>query len=297
MPVRATAYRLLISAPSDVSADDIAHVTRAVERWNALYGVGSAAVVIPTTWIDHSAARYGDTPQSVLNEQLVDTADIVIAIFWNRLGSPTGEADSGTIEEIVRAHERGAYVGILRCERPVSQDDIDLDQLRRLREYFESIKGQALYLGYEDAAGLARHVEAILNQAVARGGAQLDQEQAAMSRGAAVWPRIDREQFQETDNRGRLKTRTRWRFVLVNEGSEVAHDVSFTLEPISDDDQGVPLILHESDAAAAIEALGPKREIGYAASLHSGTSSQARCVVRWSDSAGEHEETSTVGFQ
>ena len=70
-------------------------MTRAVERWNALYGVGSATVIIPTTWVEHSAARYGDRPQSVLNEQLVDTADIVIAIFWNRLGSPTGEAESG----------------------------------------------------------------------------------------------------------------------------------------------------------------------------------------------------------
>jgi hypothetical protein len=80
LPVRATAYRLLVSGPADVSEDDVRVVTRAIERWNVLYGLGSAAVVIPTTWIDHSAARYGDRPQSVLNEQFVDIADIVIAI-------------------------------------------------------------------------------------------------------------------------------------------------------------------------------------------------------------------------
>jgi hypothetical protein len=166
-----------------------------------------------------------------------------------------------------------------------------------LREYFESIKGQALYLGYEDQAGLARHVEAILNQAVARGAAHLDQEDAAIPKGAAVWPRLDRELVQRTDSKGRLRTRTRWRFVLVNDGSEVARDVSFKLEPVSEGSEGAaaPEILDGDDTV--IEALSPKREIGYPALLHSGTTSQARCVVRWTDSAGQHEETSTLGFQ
>ncbi len=244
--------------------------------------------------IDHSAARYGDRPQSVLNEQLVDTADIVIAIFWNRLGSPTGEAESGTLEEIERAHDRGAYVGILRCERPARQEQIDLDQLSRLREYFETIKGEALYLGYEDDAGLSRHVEAILNQAVARGGAQLD-DQPVPTAAATVWPRVDRERYQETDSKGRLKTKTRWRFVLVNEGAEPARDVSFHLEPYGGHSEGAqaPMVL---DSEAPIEVLAPNREIGYHASLYSGTSTQARCTIRWTDSEGEHEQSSIVGF-
>lgn len=294
LPVRATAYRLLVSAPADVSEDDVRVVTRAIERWNVLYGLGSAAVVIPATWIDHSAARYGDRPQSVLNEQLVDTADIVIAIFWNRLGSPTGEAESGTLEEIARAHDRGAYVGILRCERPARQEQIDLDQLSRLREYFETIRGEALYLGYEDDAGLSRHVEAILNQAVARAGAQLD-DQAVPTAAAAVWPRVDRERYQETDSKGRLKTKTRWRFVLVNDGAEPARNVSFHLEPYGEHGEGAqaPMVL---DSETPIELLAPKREIGYHASLHIGTSTQARCTIRWTDSEGEHEQRSIVGF-
>ena len=295
VPFRATAYRLLLSAPGDVRDEDIAAATRAIERWNALYGVGSAAVVIPTTWIDHSAARFGDRPQSVLNEQLVDTADIVIAIFWNRLGSPTGEAESGTIEEIARADSRGARVGILRAERPVKQEEVDPEQLTRLREYFATIRGEALFLGYEDVAGLARHVEAILNQAVARGSAELADDQSTGSSGASVWPRVDRERYQETDSKGRLKTRTRWHLVLVNDGSELARDVSFALEPYGAGagEAGAPMIL---DGETSIEALAPKREIAYTATLHSGTTNQARCTVRWTDSRGPHEETSVVGF-
>lgn len=295
MPVPATVYRLLISAPGDVPDDDTAEVTRAIERWNVLYGLGSAAIVVPTTWVEHSAARFGDRPQSVLNEQLVDTADIVIAIFWNRLGSPTGEAESGTVEEIVRAHERGAYVGILRCERPVKESEIDPDQLQRLRDYFESIKGEALYLGYDDQAGLARHVEAILNQAVARGSAQGHAALGTPASGALVRPRVDIERYQEIDSKGRTRNRTRWRLVLVNEGSELARDVSFDLDPAVDEEGfDAPTVF---DQGPPIEALAPGRAIGFAAQPLGGSSSQARCTVRWSDSAGAHEETTTVGFQ
>ncbi len=49
-----------------------------------------------------SAARrpYGSRPQEVINSAIVDKCDLLVGIFWTRIGSPSGEADSGTIEEI-----------------------------------------------------------------------------------------------------------------------------------------------------------------------------------------------------
>ena len=41
----------------------------------------------------------GERPQEIIN-RLVIKRDILVAIFWTRLGSPTGVATSGTIEEI-----------------------------------------------------------------------------------------------------------------------------------------------------------------------------------------------------
>lgn len=52
-------------------------------------------------------ALTGSTGQGQINEQLVDAADIVLAVFDARLGSPTAVAISGTAEEIFRAHDRG----------------------------------------------------------------------------------------------------------------------------------------------------------------------------------------------
>jgi hypothetical protein len=104
----------LISAPGDVPDADIQTVTRTINRWNVTYGSAFGAVVLPLHWELHSAAEHGVRPQASLNTQLVDEADIVIAIFWNRLGTATGEAESGTVEEIEEARKRGVYVGILR---------------------------------------------------------------------------------------------------------------------------------------------------------------------------------------
>jgi hypothetical protein len=39
-------------------------------------------------------------PQAIINKQLLKSSDLLVAVFWTRLGSPTGVADSGTVEEI-----------------------------------------------------------------------------------------------------------------------------------------------------------------------------------------------------
>lgn len=106
------AYRLLISSPSDIAGDDLAAVKEAINRWNVIYGQQFGAVVVPVHWQLHSAAEHGIRPQASLNAQLVENVDIVVALFWHRLGSPTGGEESGTAEEISKAHADGAYVAI-----------------------------------------------------------------------------------------------------------------------------------------------------------------------------------------
>jgi hypothetical protein len=173
MPYSATTYRLLISAPSDVTKADIATITDTVARWNARYGRSFGATVIPLHWGLDSAAQHGERPQATLNSQLVDSVDIVIALFWHRLGSDTGEAESGTVEEIEEAHEAGAYVGILRCGRDYPLD-VDTEQLEKLRLFFERIRPKSLMLEYGEERVLSQHVEAIINWAMTRSGARAE---------------------------------------------------------------------------------------------------------------------------
>src|SRR5262245_25786998 len=93
---------VLISCPGDV-AGDAERVASTIHQWSRTYGRSFGTVVIPLSWRLDAAAEYGRRPQAALNEQLVDRADAVIALLWRRLGTPTGEAESGTIEEVRHA--------------------------------------------------------------------------------------------------------------------------------------------------------------------------------------------------
>lgn len=298
MTYSATAFRLLLSAPSDVTSEDIGAAIETVIRWNVLYGQQSGHVVVPTNWGHHAVAKYGDRPQAVLNDQLVDDADIVIALFWYRLGSPTGEAESGTIEEIERAHANGAYVGILRCVRPVP-NDVDTVQLQRLREFYERVQPDSLLLSYADVAELKGHVDAILTTATTAVSTRVEAELATagpsrVAPSAEVWPRIETTPETQSDSRGRIRTRHRHQLVLTNTGSEPARNVRWELE-LEDDtaDGGLPIL---PTKPSELEALAPGGDAKYNVMPTMGTAPQVRCVVKWEDTAGEHENLATLRF-
>src|SRR5947209_17298538 len=99
MSFAARVFRVLIASPSDVTDErDIA--VKTIQEWNDLHSPGRQVVLLPLRWETHSAPEYGRRPQEVINRQIVDHSDLLIGIFWTRIGSPTGEADSGTLEEI-----------------------------------------------------------------------------------------------------------------------------------------------------------------------------------------------------
>jgi hypothetical protein len=293
MTYSATAYRLLISGPADVRDEDRFAVTDAVNRWNALYGRQFGRVVVPTHWRSHSAAMHGHRPQATLNAQLVESADIVIALFWHRLGSPTGEDRSGTVEEINEANRRGAYVAVLRCTRALPTN-VDPPQLADLRAYLDEIQRESLMLEYADEGELARHVEAILIAAVTRDGARAEAAVEYAASGAQVWPRVESSERVNADSAGHLTTARHWRLVLANAGTEPARDVRFHLE--SEDETHRDRLPRLYEDARPIDALAPGTEAPYGVSVYTGVASQVRCVVTWEDSHGRRENVATLRF-
>jgi hypothetical protein len=249
MPYSATTYRLLISAPGDVADSDIRTVNETIAHWNAGYGREFGSVVVPIYWGGNSVAEHGERPQASLNAQLVASADIVVALFWHRLGSETGVAESGTVEEIEEAQEQGAYVGILHCTRDYPQDKIDPGQLQKLAAFFERVRQNSLTLDYGDDRVLAQHVEAIINRVISRSGARAEAaaERPADAGGAQIWPRV------ESNDGGRA-----WKLILANTGNEAAHNVAHRLELEGEgsEDQ-LPLELSDDEK---LETLAPRSD-------------------------------------
>lgn len=256
-----------------------------------MYGEQFGALVVPTHWTSDAAAQHGDRPQASLNNQLVNSADIVIALFWHRLGTNTGEALSGTVEEIEEAADGGAYVGILRCTRAFPHD-VDTAQIESLRDFYSSIVDRSLVLPYADEPDLARHTEQIVLWAVTRNSTRAQAAADTASIGAEVWPRVESEEKTKTDSKGRIKTRTHWRLVLSNTGTEPARNVRYRLDPEEEGDA----LPRDLSGDRDLEALPPGGEARYTLALHMGVASQARCVVEWEDSTGAHENVATVRF-
>jgi hypothetical protein len=136
----ATVRRLLVSSPSDVPPHDLEIIRKSINRWNVTYGQQFASVVIPVAWGTNAVAEFGRHPQAALNDQIVDRCDIGIALFANRLGTETPNAESGKVEEIERLNRLGRYVAILRSARPVSAAALDWQQAGHLRDFCKACR-------------------------------------------------------------------------------------------------------------------------------------------------------------
>src|ERR1700716_3442973 len=101
MSYASTVFNVLIASPGDVNAErDLAR--EVVYEWNASHSRSRKIVLQPIGWETHSHPTMGDRAQSILNEQILKDADLVVAIFWTRIGTPTGEAPGGSVEELQR---------------------------------------------------------------------------------------------------------------------------------------------------------------------------------------------------
>jgi hypothetical protein len=66
---------------------------------------GRLMIVQPRRWDLDVHPETGDRPQEIIDRQIVDTLQSV-RVFWHRIGTPSGVAQSGTIEEIERSVDR-----------------------------------------------------------------------------------------------------------------------------------------------------------------------------------------------
>jgi len=137
-----------------------------IEAWNAAHSHTENTLLQAVYWDTHAFPEIGDRPQGVINRQLVDRCDLLIAVFWKSIGSPTGVAPSGTIEEIERFRDSGRPVMLYFSEArlPHDADTIKIDQVR---EYKKSLNN-GLYWVFKSPAQFRQQLTVHLPQAIAR---------------------------------------------------------------------------------------------------------------------------------
>jgi hypothetical protein len=86
----------------------------------------------------------GGRPQQMINDRLLAHADVLVGIFWSRIGSPTGKEISGTVEEIKNHHSKNKPVMLYFSEEPIVPSIIDIDQYKLLQEFKNWTKTQGI---------------------------------------------------------------------------------------------------------------------------------------------------------
>ena len=191
MAKQVTHFKCLVISPSDVDEARDA-VVEALRDWNAHAGEGLGVKAEAVRWESHARPEMGGGPQDILNRQIVDDCDFGIAVFWSRLGSPTANHESGSVEEIERLLARGANVMVYFCDAPIPQKALENDQYARLQELKRSFRERGLLSEYSRIDDLRRvlplHVNGAINSLLIQ---QRASGQPIPSQGTATAPRPD----------------------------------------------------------------------------------------------------------
>lgn len=148
---------VMVASPSDVSeARQV--IEKALYDWNATSSAGNRGVML-RPWLHETSAvpLAGDHPQAIINSQGLRDADIVFAVFGSRIGSPTPDAISGSVEEVEKAIDAGKPVHIYFSSGP-HPNDVDTNQLQALRQFKDQLKNRALLGEFAEASELTQQV-------------------------------------------------------------------------------------------------------------------------------------------
>lgn len=155
----------MIASPGDVS-EERNIIRDVIHEWNDIHSRFSNCVLRPAGWDTHSTPDLGGRPQELINTRVLDRCDLLVGVFWTRIGSPTGVEESGTVEEIRRRIATSKPAMIYFSTAPVAPASLDAEQFAKLNEFKSWCKAQGLIDSYDNIASFAekfrRHLQIVL---------------------------------------------------------------------------------------------------------------------------------------
>lgn len=136
----------MIGCPSDIK-DEINVVYDVLNEWNDCNSETNNIVLLPIHWSKSSFPEVGAHPQKILDKQLVDKSDLMVCIFWTKLGTPTDTDESGTIEEIKEHIKAGKNVMVF-FKNSANLSSLDTEQFKQVQNFKKRFPG--LYADFND---------------------------------------------------------------------------------------------------------------------------------------------------
>ncbi|RYH64137.1 MAG: hypothetical protein EON54_06895 [Alcaligenaceae bacterium] len=157
----AQAEKLLIflASPRDVP-NERRHVSKVIEDLNRTIASQRGIVLQVVSWENDAFPGFGIDAQALINAQIAEMArySLFIGIMWNRLGTPTPRAASGTVEEFERAVAALAQRGqpdiwFYFRDSPAKLDtDEQLNQRKQVLKFKEHVQANGMPWSYKSVS-------------------------------------------------------------------------------------------------------------------------------------------------
>jgi hypothetical protein len=157
MPFSATVLRVMIASPGDVQKER-AVVREVISEWNSTNGAHRNVMLLATGWETDVAPEMGDAPQRIIDKRILDDADLLVGMFWTRLGTPTASYASGAVEEIEEHLKAGKPAMLYFSSAPAPLDSVDPTQYQALKAFKDSCRTRGLFETYADVDDFRRKV-------------------------------------------------------------------------------------------------------------------------------------------
>ncbi len=165
MPRNEEILTVFVASPSDVSEErDLLENT--IDEINRMHARHVGVRLELLRWEHDVSPDFGDDPQEVVNKQIPQDYDVFVGIFWNRIGSPTSRAASGTLEEYRLAKDRYdedpnsvRLMLYFKSSPPLSMDGFDPDQYKHVLEFRQQVSEEGgLYREFATSDDFANRV-------------------------------------------------------------------------------------------------------------------------------------------
>lgn len=159
MPRKTITYDILLSCPNDV-CEELEILKKVSEGFNRTSGASMGINLQIKHWSTDSFAQTGDEPQKLLNKQFIEDCDLVIGVIWTKLGTPTEEYDSGTVQEIMEAYDSGKQIFIYFSDVPISASKINPEQISKVNNFRKKIEDEkiGMYKSYSSIEDFSKIV-------------------------------------------------------------------------------------------------------------------------------------------
>ena len=157
MPFEASCVPVVIASPRE-AAEERGVVRDVIREWNARNARGRSQVLLPIDWVTDRRDAGADL------EQLLQNADLLVAVFRTQLGAPAGTPTCRTIDAIEDFHGGGKPA--LFCFRDPSATTCAVDpmQFAAMSIFRESLRRRALCWSFNGPEALREELTWQLGQ-------------------------------------------------------------------------------------------------------------------------------------